>query len=101
MMKVDTLDIQQVSCPNCGGKAIRHCTPPMDVAPDANPKHLICRTECPECDYLMMMCVLEGELAEVYSPDMSMMAVNRPDIPSLERYCENHPNALECRVFDD
>lgn len=98
---LDTLPTQEVSCPNCGGRAIRQCTPPVDSNPKTSPQHLICRTECPSCDYLMMMCVLEGELTQVYSAEMSMMEVNRPDIPSLDRYCADHPDALECRIFDD
>ena len=98
---IGTLEKQVVSCPNCGGRATRYCTPHLETDPHSGPKHLICRTECPDCDYLMMMCVTEGELTQVYSPDLSTLEVNRPDIPSLERYCEDHPDALECRIFDD
>lgn len=50
----------------------------------------------------MMMCVLEGALTEVYSPEMAtVVEVNRPDIPSLKRYCNDHPDALECRIYED
>ena len=43
---------------------------------------------------------LEGELG-----DLEQYQANHPDDDhdptSLELYCDGHPNALECRMYDD
>lgn len=50
--------IQEIRCPNCGSEAERH--------------HLfssqLTRTECPICDYLMVMCSRTGRVIEAYAP---------------------------------
>ena len=50
--------IQEIRCPNCGSEAERH--------------HLLSsqlmRTQCPTCDYLMVMCYRTGRVIEAYAP---------------------------------
>lgn len=51
---------QQVHCPNCGHLAERH--------------HLehdrLIRTQCHECDYLMITCSSTGKVIEAYAPGL-------------------------------
>jgi hypothetical protein len=62
---------QGVRCPNCGSQALRH------ILSDRLPQTLRCpdnralQTECPTCDYLMVMCSLNGAVVEAYAPGMS------------------------------
>lgn len=50
--------VQVIRCPNCGSEAERH--------------HLLSsqltRTQCPTCDYLMVMCSRTGRVIEAYAP---------------------------------
>ena len=50
--------VQITRCPNCGNEAERH--------------HLLSsqltRTQCPTCDYLMVMCSRTGRVIEAYAP---------------------------------
>ncbi|MDA0266384.1 MAG: replication restart DNA helicase PriA [Cyanobacteria bacterium] len=47
-----------VNCPNCGRNAERHYLPESTVV----------RTQCPECDYLMITCHDTGRVIEAYAP---------------------------------
>ena len=53
--------IQQIRCPNCGSEAERH---------QLLSSHLI-RTQCPTCDYLMVMCSRTGRVVEAYAPGIN------------------------------
>jgi hypothetical protein len=49
-----------VHCPNCGHLAERH---------HLEQDHLI-RTQCHECDYLMITCAMSGRVIEAYAPGL-------------------------------
>jgi endogenous inhibitor of DNA gyrase (YacG/DUF329 family) len=50
--------IQIVRCPNCGEPAERHR---IDTSQ-------LIRTQCPICDYLLIMCSHTGNVLEAYAP---------------------------------
>ncbi|HEY9647910.1 MAG TPA: hypothetical protein V6C88_16155 [Chroococcidiopsis sp.] len=50
--------VQAVRCPNCGSPAERHYLV----------SHQLTRTQCPTCDYLMVMCDRTGRVIEAYAP---------------------------------
>ena len=49
---------QRVHCPTCGCNAERY---------HLEDERLI-RTQCPRCDYLMIMCSQTGKVIEAYAP---------------------------------
>jgi ribosomal protein L32 len=57
--------IETVRCPNCGRYGERH---------HIEESHLI-RTQCPECDYLLVSCSLTGKVIECYAPGLSTASV--------------------------
>ncbi|MCG9890986.1 MAG: replication restart DNA helicase PriA [Thermosynechococcaceae cyanobacterium MS004] len=57
--------IETIRCPNCGRPGERH---------HIEERHLV-RTQCPECDYLMVTCSLTGKVIEAYAPGLSAAAV--------------------------
>jgi ribosomal protein S27AE len=69
--------IQQVRCPNCGSFAERH--------------HLLegglTRTQCGDCDYLLVMCSQTNRVIESYAPGISG-----------ERLLRNH---VQCNQVQD
>ncbi|MEM7725650.1 MAG: replication restart DNA helicase PriA [Cyanobacteria bacterium P01_A01_bin.45] len=50
--------IKQVRCPNCGSEAERYYIDDSRLT----------RTQCANCDYLMVMCDLTGKVIEAYAP---------------------------------
>lgn len=50
--------LQTIHCPNCGSYAERHQI------------NSISRTQCPRCDYLMVMCNRTGRVIEAYAPGL-------------------------------
>ncbi|MEM7554645.1 MAG: hypothetical protein AAF378_11175 [Cyanobacteria bacterium P01_A01_bin.84] len=62
---------QVIRCPNCGSSATRHF---VNDEQSAHTQHFggeIIRTECPICDYLMIMRSLDGSIVEAYAPGIS------------------------------
>lgn len=59
-----------VCCPNCGQE--NHRTYSLQSTIDVNlcPQRQMMKTECPHCDYLMVMCVLNGRVLETYAPGL-------------------------------
>lgn len=57
-----------VCCPNCGSHTqryfLRDSQPNFCECPDRQ----IVQTECPVCDYLMVMCWQNGRVIEAYAP---------------------------------
>lgn len=51
---------QRICCPNCGQKAERHLLVDDQLS----------RTQCPECDYLMITCTQTGKVIEAYAPGL-------------------------------
>ncbi len=59
---------QIIRCPNCGSLATRQF---LNDERSIHVQHLggkIIRTECPVCDYLMIMRSLDGSVLEAYTP---------------------------------
>lgn len=56
------LDKQLVRCPNCGSQAERYY-----IA-----THHLIRTQCPSCDYLMILCDKTNKVIEAYAPGIVM-----------------------------
>ena len=69
--------IQKVRCPNCGSEAERHY-----IASDQ-----LTRTQCPSCDYLMVMCFRTGKVIEAYAPGVYPDAI----VPLSEVVHKQHP----------
>jgi hypothetical protein len=57
--------IETIRCPNCGRYGERHHIEESNIV----------RTQCPECDYLMVACSLTGRVIEAYAPGLSTAAV--------------------------
>ncbi|MEO0395091.1 MAG: replication restart DNA helicase PriA [Cyanobacteria bacterium P01_A01_bin.137] len=53
--------IQTIHCPNCGKFAERH---------HLN-KQQLTRTQCANCDYLMIVCQRTGKVIEAYAPGIA------------------------------
>ena len=56
--------VQKISCPNCGNKAVRRYFTSNEAAHSNCPNKQVIYTECPVCDYLMVMCSLSGSVLE-------------------------------------
>ena len=54
--------IERVRCPNCGSHGERHHL--VDQA--------LMRTQCPKCDYFMLICSDSGKVIEAYAPGLSI-----------------------------
>ena len=64
-----------VRCPNCGSFAQRHLlSHHVTTKPSKANAPQVIRTECPHCDYLVMICQEDEEIFSVYSPVMSLFA---------------------------
>ncbi|MER3436063.1 MAG: replication restart DNA helicase PriA [Leptolyngbya sp. ERB_1_1] len=50
--------VQTVRCPNCGSPAERFHIQPGNLT----------RTQCADCDYLMITCSKTGRVIEAYAP---------------------------------
>lgn len=57
--------VQGIRCPNCGSEAERQHILSSQVT----------RTECPVCDYLMVMCSRTGRVIEAYAPGIYPAAI--------------------------
>lgn len=55
---------QTVRCPNCGNFAERRLL--IDYRVPASDR--LMQTECPSCDYLMVMSLPDGRVLEAYAP---------------------------------
>jgi DNA-directed RNA polymerase subunit RPC12/RpoP len=77
-------DTQVVRCPNCGSKAKRHSRVSFLPVRDRYPKNQINQIECQECDYLMVICSLSGNVLEAYAPGISSQNI----YTKLKRLCQ-------------
>ena len=55
---------QNIRCPNCGSEAERYYLLNSQLT----------RTQCPTCDYLMVMCSRTGKVVEAYAPGIYFQA---------------------------
>jgi hypothetical protein len=76
---------QTVRCPNCGSKAERRYFVSQESAYSFCPSHHVVQTECPACDYLMIMCSRNGSVVEAYAPGTQ----------SVKRASSNSPYEFE------
>ena len=67
--------IHAVSCSNCGSSATRRHFTSNEAIYSCCPRGRVMQTECPVCDYLMVMCSLSGSVIEAY--DSSTSATTR------------------------
>ncbi|UIE36127.1 replication restart DNA helicase PriA [Leptodesmis sichuanensis] len=58
---MNTISITEICCPNCGKPAERH-TLLLEK---------LIRTQCPACDYLMILCAQTAKVVEAYAPGIS------------------------------
>ena len=66
------MDINQtIPCPNCGGRANRRYFISNEAIDAGCPGERVIQTECPECDYLLAICSLNGSVIEAYSSSTS------------------------------
>jgi hypothetical protein len=68
---------QIVRCPTCGSPAERHYFTSSDPTYAKCLHHQVTQTECPVCDYLMVMCSLTGNVIESYAPSQSVQSISR------------------------
>ena len=59
---------QTVHCPNCGSKAERRYFTSEQTIYCKCPENQVIQTECTVCDYLMVMCSLDGSVIEAQAP---------------------------------
>jgi hypothetical protein len=67
---------QTVRCPNCGSQAERRYFTSEEAAYSNCPGNLVLQTECPVCDYLMVMCSRNGSVVEAYSSGTQIAGVS-------------------------
>ncbi|MEO1693272.1 MAG: replication restart DNA helicase PriA [Cyanobacteria bacterium J06631_6] len=56
----------EVSCPNCGGSATRSYFTSQESRYSNCPRNQVIQVECADCDYLMVMCSVSGNVVEAY-----------------------------------
>ena len=66
-MRVATYQ-QTVRCPNCGSEAQRRYFKSNEAIYSSCSGNQIIQTECDQCDYLMVMCSLSGNIVEAHAP---------------------------------
>ena len=86
------MDIKRtIPCPNCGGTANRRYFTSHEAIYNSCQGNYIIQTECPVCDYLLVMCSLNGSVIEAYPSSTSAKMRN---IHHLTSSLEDRP-----RVF--
>ena len=68
---------QCIRCPNCGAQAIRNYVT-NDATIPISLNQVVSRTECPACDYLMVVCPQSGHVVEAQAPGLSPVSVLNP-----------------------
>ena len=59
---------QTIRCPNCGSEAERRYFTSNQEVYRTCPSNQVIQTECAVCDYLMVMCSLNGSVIEAQAP---------------------------------
>ena len=60
--------IESIRCPNCGAIAERHHLSYLAQV----------KTQCEECDYLLVMCTRSGHVLESYAPGLPSEPRSKP-----------------------
>jgi hypothetical protein len=68
---------QKVRCPNCGSDAWRNYFTSDDFSHRICPSNQVIQTECPACDYLMIMCSRNARVVEAYAPGIMSSQKNK------------------------
>ncbi|MFM2314446.1 MAG: hypothetical protein RLZZ04_3722 [Cyanobacteriota bacterium] len=63
---------QIIRCPNCGSQAERRYFTSNEAIYNSCPNHQVLQTECPVCDYLMVMCSRNASVIEAHAPSTSV-----------------------------
>lgn len=58
----------KIRCPNCGRFAWRHLFDEEATLCQSCPDRQVAQTECPSCDYLLVMCWKNGQVLEAHTP---------------------------------
>jgi hypothetical protein len=61
-----------IRCPNCGSLAHRHLFDEGAAICQSCPDQQVVQTECPVCDYLLVMCWKNGRVLEAYAPGIKV-----------------------------
>ncbi len=67
---------QAIPCPNCGSQAQRSYFTSKETDCNSCPSNQVIQTECPVCDYLMVMCSVNGAVVEAHAPGTSAKELN-------------------------
>lgn len=62
-----------IPCTNCGRSAIRSYFISREPKYASCPNERVIQTECPHCDYLMVMCSLSGRVIEAHDSSTSVI----------------------------
>lgn len=65
----------EVPCPNCGGSATRSYFTSQESKYNTCPQNQVIQVECSQCDYLMVMCSVSGNVVEAYPSSTSMFTM--------------------------
>lgn len=65
---------QTVRCPNCGSESQRYYFTSDEAMYRSCSGSQVMQTECEHCDYLMVMCLLNGNVVEAYAPGTNAFA---------------------------
>lgn len=87
---------QIVRCPNCGSEAQRQLITDEYKGQRHCLANQISRTECPVCDYLMVMRSLDGSVIEAYAP-----GINSSFKPSTTSETDLYMNDKHLSVITD
>ncbi len=90
---MDTIATIQCSCPNCGSNATRTYLTGHEAIYNRCVSNLVIQTECPNCDYLMIMCARNGIVIEAYAPSISAPVSN---FKLLEASPEDNKRKVVC-----
>ncbi len=69
---------QTVRCPNCGSEAQRRYFNSNEAIHSSCSGNQVIQTECDQCDYLMVMCFLNGNVVEAYAPGTGTFTAQSP-----------------------
>ena len=73
-MATTTTQLHIVRCPNCGNAAKRHYFHSSEATYSCCPRRQVIQTECPSCDYLMVICSRNGSVVEAAAPGIPVLS---------------------------
>jgi len=78
-----------VRCPDCGGLALRSHLINTVKCVNSCPENQTIKTECPSCDYLLIICSANGNVIDAHSSSTSVIA--------RKQNIKNSPPAISIR----